>query len=101
MLAAPPEAPDPSNSSQGFIAASLAHFFLHQAEYLNTLGLPEPLVHWGHAGNMAVVLLAMGGYGSYLGWQIRVGDDEVRQQCSSKHEPVGCISVLQPHTTST
>lgn len=24
---------------------------------------------------MAVVLLAMGGYGSYLGWQIRVSDD--------------------------
>jgi len=24
---------------------------------------------------MAVVLLAMGGYGSYLGWQIRVGED--------------------------
>ncbi|KAG6557394.1 hypothetical protein Mapa_000663 [Marchantia paleacea] len=24
---------------------------------------------------MAVVLFAMGGYGTYLGWQIRVGDD--------------------------
>ena len=25
----------------------------------------------------AVVLSAMGGYGSYLGWQIRLGEDEV------------------------
>lgn len=33
-------------------------------------------VHWGHPGNMAVVLLAMGGYGAgYLGWQIRTGTD--------------------------
>jgi hypothetical protein len=30
--------------------------------------VPEALVHWGHPGNMAVVLFAMGGYGAgYLG----------------------------------
>lgn len=46
-----------------------------QADSLTPLGLPEALVHWGHPGNMAVVLLAMGGYGTYLGWQIRTGDD--------------------------
>lgn len=29
----------------------------------------RPQVHWGHPGNMAVVLFAMGGYGAgYLGW---------------------------------
>jgi hypothetical protein len=38
------------------------------AEYFNTLGVPDWLVHWGHPGNMAVVLFAMGGYGAgYLG----------------------------------
>jgi hypothetical protein len=31
---------------------------------------------------MAVVLLAMGGYGSYLGWQIRTSDDGV-SDCGS------------------
>jgi hypothetical protein len=30
---------------------------------------------------MAVVLLAMGGYGSYLGWQIRTSEDGVRAAC--------------------
>ncbi len=25
-----------------------------QADYFSTLGLPEPLVHWGHPGNMMV-----------------------------------------------
>eukprot|EP00238_Polyblepharides_amylifera_P013436 CAMPEP_0196584072 /NCGR_PEP_ID=MMETSP1081-20130531/45704_1 /TAXON_ID=36882 /ORGANISM="Pyramimonas amylifera, Strain CCMP720" /LENGTH=191 /DNA_ID=CAMNT_0041905159 /DNA_START=74 /DNA_END=649 /DNA_ORIENTATION=- len=45
------------------------------ADFFLGLGLPEPLVHWGHPAAMAVVLLAVGGYGSYLGWQIRVGED--------------------------
>jgi hypothetical protein len=38
------------------------------ADYFSSLGVPEALVHWGHPGNMAVVLFAMGGYGAgYLG----------------------------------
>ncbi|CAG9464611.1 unnamed protein product [Pedinophyceae sp. YPF-701] len=45
------------------------------AAQLNEAGLPEALVRWGHPGNMFVVLAAMGGYGSYLGWQIRLSDD--------------------------
>ena len=46
-----------------------------QAQFFSTLNLPEPLIHWGHPANMAVVLFAMGGYGSWLGWQIRLSDD--------------------------
>lgn len=45
------------------------------ADTFAALNLPAPLVKFGHPGNMAVVLLAMGGYGSYLGWQLRVSDD--------------------------
>ncbi|KAH7690490.1 Transmembrane di-heme cytochromes domain-containing protein [Dioscorea alata] len=44
-------------------------------ELVKTWNLPEWLVHWGHPGNMAVVLLAMGGYGSYLGFRIRLSKD--------------------------
>ena len=44
---------------------------------LQTSGLlPEPLVHWGHPLAMGTVLLAMGGIGTYLGWQIRNGNGE-------------------------
>lgn len=58
-------------------AEGLRQALLPQAEYFKTLNLPEPLVHWGHPGNMLVVLLAMGGYGAvYLGWQIRLSNDE-------------------------
>mmetsp|Transcript_46202 Transcript_46202/g.77002 ORF Transcript_46202/g.77002 Transcript_46202/m.77002 type:complete len:247 (+) Transcript_46202:86-826(+) len=45
------------------------------ADNLSGLGLPDALIHWGHPGNMAVVLFAMGGYGAYLGWQIRSPSD--------------------------
>lgn len=38
--------------------------------------LPEALIHWGHGGAMATVLFAMGGIGTYLGWQIRMGNGE-------------------------
>ena len=46
-----------------------------QADNLSGLGLPDALIHWGHPANMAVVLFAMGGYGAYLGWQIRSPSD--------------------------
>lgn len=62
-------------------------FLEPQADYFSTLNLPEPLVHWGHPANMAVVLAAMGGYGAlYLGWQIRLSDDpDVVEQAKDQH----------------
>ena len=44
-------------------------------ELVRTFSLPDWLVHWGHPGNMAVVLFAMGGYGTYLGFRIKLSDD--------------------------
>lgn len=44
-------------------------------ELVKSWNLPDWLVHWGHPGNMAVVLFAMGGYGTYLGFRIRYSDD--------------------------
>lgn len=58
-----------------------------QADTCKALDLPEALIHWGHPGNMAVVLLAMGGYGAlYQGWQIRTSiDDAVIQAAKDSH----------------
>ena len=41
--------------------------------YDNGNGLPEALLHWGHAGAMTSVLLSMGLIGAAMGWQIRFG----------------------------
>ncbi|XP_037426660.1 uncharacterized protein LOC119291954 [Triticum dicoccoides] len=53
------------------ISAAFAPF----VELVRTFSLPDWLVHWGHPGNMAVVLFAMGGYGTYLGFRIKLSDD--------------------------
>ncbi|VVB02405.1 unnamed protein product [Arabis nemorensis] len=56
-------------------AATVRSAFGPFVEIVKSLNLPEWLVHWGHPGNMAVVLFAMGGYGTYLGFRIRYSDD--------------------------
>ncbi|KAI5073137.1 hypothetical protein GOP47_0011150 [Adiantum capillus-veneris] len=67
-------------------ARTVAELFEPIAELVRSLDLPDWLVHWGHPGNMAVVLFAMGGYGSYLGWQIRLADDlEVKAKAKDLH----------------
>lgn len=56
-------------------AGTVRSLFGPIVEIVKSLDLPGWLVHWGHPGNMAVVLFAMGGYGSYLGFRIRFSDD--------------------------
>ncbi|CAI9097963.1 OLC1v1034490C1 [Oldenlandia corymbosa var. corymbosa] len=52
-------------------------------ELVKSWNLPDWLVHWGHPGNMAVVLFAMGGYGTYLGFRIKFSDD-VEEKAKAK-----------------
>lgn len=56
-------------------AEPVASAFAPFVDIVKTFSLPDWLVHWGHPGNMAVVLFAMGGYGSYLGFRIKLSDD--------------------------
>eukprot|EP00898_Chlorokybus_atmophyticus_P003194 jgi/Chlat1/3876/Chrsp26S04016 len=57
-------------------AGAVTSFLAPYVELVKAQNYPDWLIHWGHPGNMAVVLLAMGGYGSYLGWQIRTSGDQ-------------------------
>ncbi|KAH7843171.1 hypothetical protein Vadar_013543 [Vaccinium darrowii] len=56
-------------------AGTVKSLFGPFVELVKSFNLPDWLVHWGHPGNMAVVLFAMGGYGTYLGFRIRFSDD--------------------------
>ncbi len=63
-------------------AAGLTSVLQPAADYFAAQNYPGWLVRWGHPGNMAVVLTAMGGYGAaYLGWSIRTSDDKVSEAC--------------------
>ncbi|CAI5475840.1 unnamed protein product [Closterium sp. Yama58-4] len=64
-------------------------------ELVRSWDLPDWLIHWGHPGNMAVVLLAMGGYGSYLGWQIRLASTpEAKEAARAAHPPIMAFMFL-------
>ncbi|WCJ34511.1 hypothetical protein M5689_015819 [Euphorbia peplus] len=64
-------------------AGTVRSLFGPFVELIQSWNLPGWLVHWGHPGNMAVVLFAMGGYGTYLGFRIRFSDD-VEEKAKAK-----------------
>lgn len=45
------------------------------ADWFNSLGTPEPIVHWGHPAMMAIVVFVMGSYVAYSGWRSRITKD--------------------------
>ncbi|CAN4117122.1 unnamed protein product [Withania somnifera] len=64
-------------------AGTIRSLFGPFVELVKSWNLPDWLVHWGHPGNMAVVLFAMGGYGTYLGFRIRFSND-VEEKAKAK-----------------
>ncbi|MBE9080248.1 DUF4079 domain-containing protein [Romeria aff. gracilis LEGE 07310] len=45
------------------------------ANWFVQLGIPEPIVHWGHPVLMGIVVFVMGGFVTYAGWRGRAADD--------------------------
>ncbi|NCJ05128.1 DUF4079 family protein [Synechococcales cyanobacterium C] len=41
------------------------------AAFFRSLGMPEPIVHWGHPAMMAIVVFVMGSFVAIKGWQGR------------------------------
>ncbi|MEO1429901.1 MAG: DUF4079 domain-containing protein [Cyanobacteria bacterium J06632_19] len=56
------------------------------ANWFSSLGVPEPVVHWGHPAMMAVVIFVMGTFVGVTGWRSRITEDkEVAVQSRSGH----------------
>jgi len=46
------------------------------ALWFRSLGIPEPIVHWGHPAMMAIVIFVMGSFVGFAGWRGRVATDK-------------------------
>ncbi len=46
------------------------------ATKFRSLGIPEPIVHWGHPVMMAIVVFVMGSFVGLAGWRGRVVEDK-------------------------
>lgn len=46
------------------------------ANQFRRMGIPEPIVHWGHPLMMAIVVFVMGSFVGLAGWRGRIVDDK-------------------------
>ena len=60
------------------------------------LNLPPFMLHWFHALNMGIVLGAMGGYGTFLGWNMRMNPSQKMELAPGPGANLGIF----PHTSS-
>lgn len=56
------------------------------AVWFSSLGIPEPIVHWGHPLMMAIVVFVMGSFVGLAGWRGRnVLDKDTASKSLSNH----------------
>ena len=48
------------------------------ANQFRRMGIPEPIVHWGHPLMMAIVVFVMGSFVGLAGWRGRMVDDKAK-----------------------
>lgn len=67
------------------------------AAWFDRLGLPEPIVHWGHPLMMAIVVFAMGSFVGLTGWRGRtlvVVDKGAAMQSRAEHRKIAPLMFL-------
>jgi uncharacterized membrane protein len=64
----------------------LREFLEPIAGWFRSLGVPEPIVHWGHPVMMAIVVFVMGSFVGLTGWRGRlVQDKDAALKSRSEH----------------
>lgn len=65
------------------------------ADWFNSLGTPEPIIHWGHPAMMAIVVFVMGSYVAYAGWRSRITKDgEIAIKSRADHRKLAPLMYL-------
>ena len=65
------------------------------AAWFRTLGVPEPIVHWGHPVMMGIVIFVLGSFVAYVGWRSRLTKDgEVAAKSRASHRQLAPLMYL-------
>ena len=65
------------------------------ADWFGSLGIPEPITHWGHPAMMGIVVFVMGSYTAIAGCKGRTATDaEVAQENKSMHAKLAPLVFL-------
>lgn len=65
------------------------------ADIFRKMGIPEPIVHWGHPAMMAIVVFVMGSFVGWAGWRGRItADKDVAIESRSQHRKIAPFMFL-------
>ncbi|KGF71811.1 hypothetical protein DO97_15365 [Neosynechococcus sphagnicola sy1] len=65
------------------------------ASWFRNLGVPEPIVHWGHPVMMGIVVLVMGSFVGLAGWRGRlITDEAAASQSRADHRQLAPLMTL-------
>ena len=65
------------------------------ADIFRKMGIPEPIVHWGHPLMMGIVVFVMGGFVGWTGWRGRFSaDKDVAIENRSQHRKIAPFMFL-------
>ena len=75
--------------------ANFSEFLEPIAQWFSGLGIPEPIVHWGHPLMMGIVVIAMGSAAGIAGWQGRLATDaEIASKNRDAHRKIAPLMFL-------
>ncbi|MEQ8754659.1 MAG: DUF4079 domain-containing protein [Coleofasciculus sp. G1-WW12-02] len=65
------------------------------AAWFRSIGVPEPIVHWGHPVMMGIVIIVLGSFVAYMGWRSRLTKDgEVAAKSRASHRQLAPLMYL-------
>ena len=77
------------------MASQLTAYLKPIADWFGGLGVPEPIVHWGHPAMMGIVIFVLGIYVAWAGWRGRTAEDsDVAVKARGDHRKLAPLMFL-------